>query len=109
VTNPRRAPSSGSPTRLLAIRSSQKAFEAEVEAFLKGGLAIVEEEPATIAWFGVRIGPSTFGILDAFPDEAGRQAHLAGRVAAALTAKAPELLAEPPTIEMIDVLAVKLP
>jgi quinol monooxygenase YgiN len=88
---------------------AKRGKEAEVEAFLKGGLAIVEEEPATIAWFGVRIGPSTFGIFDAFPDEAGRQAHLAGRLAAALIAKAPELLAEPPTIEMIDVLAVKLP
>jgi quinol monooxygenase YgiN len=83
--------------------------EAEVEAFLKGGLAIVEEEPATIVWFGVRIGPSTFGIFDAFPDESGREAHLAGRVAAALMAKAPDLLAEPPKIEKIDVLAFKLP
>jgi quinol monooxygenase YgiN len=83
--------------------------EAEVEALLKGGLAIVEEEPATIVWFGVRIGPSTFGIFDAFPDESGREAHLAGRVAAALMAKAPDLLAEPPVIEKMDVLAVKLP
>jgi quinol monooxygenase YgiN len=83
--------------------------EAELEAFLKGGLAIVEGEPATIVWFGIRIGPSTFGIFDAFPDEAGRDAHLTGRVAAALMAKAPDLLVEPPMIEKIDVLAVKLP
>jgi quinol monooxygenase YgiN len=83
--------------------------EADVEALLKGGLAIVEEEPATIVWFGVRIGPSTFGIFDAFPDESSREAHLAGRVAAALMAKAPDLLAEPPEIKKMDVLAVKLP
>lgn len=83
--------------------------EAEVESFLKGGLAIVQEEPATTAWFAIRMGPSTFGIFDAFPDEAGRQAHLSGRVAAALMAKAPELLAQPPSIEKIDVLAAKLP
>jgi len=83
--------------------------EAEVEIFLKSGLPIVEEEPGTIAWFGLRIGPTTFGIFDAFPDEAGRQAHLAGRVAAALMAKAPELLAGPPVIEKVDVLAYKLP
>jgi hypothetical protein len=51
-----------------------------------------EAEPATIAWFGVRFGPSIFAIFDAFPDEAGRQAHLAGKVAAALMAKAGELL-----------------
>ncbi len=83
--------------------------EAEVESILRGGLAIVEEEPATTAWFGIRMGPSTFGIFDAFPDEAGRQVHLSGRLAAALTAKAPELFARPPAIEKLDVLAVKLP
>ena len=83
--------------------------ETEVEAFLKGGLAIVQGEPATTAWFALRLGPSTFGIFDAFPDEAGRQAHLSGRVAAALMAKAPELLASAPVIEKVDVLAAKLP
>jgi quinol monooxygenase YgiN len=55
------------------------------------------------------MGASTFGIFDAFPDDAGRQAHLSGRVAAALMAKAPELLAKPPQIEKVDVLAAKLP
>jgi quinol monooxygenase YgiN len=53
--------------------------------------------------------PATFGIFDVFPDEAGRNAHLSGRVAAALMAKASDLLAQPPTIEKIDVLAAKLP
>src|SRR6266849_2920263 len=83
--------------------------EADVEKFLRGGLAVVEQEPATTAWFAVRFGPSTFGIFDAFPDEAGRQAHLSGRVAAALMQKAGELLAQPPAIEKVDVLAAKLP
>jgi quinol monooxygenase YgiN len=83
--------------------------EKEVENFLLSGLSIVQGEPATTAWFGLRLGPSTFGIFDAFPDEAGRQAHLSGRVAAALMAKAGELLAKPPSIEKVDVLAAKLP
>ena len=83
--------------------------EAEVEAFLKSGLPLVQDEPATIAWFGIRLGPSTFGIFDAFPDESGRQAHLSGRVAEALMAKASELLSQPPSIEKADVLAAKLP
>jgi quinol monooxygenase YgiN len=83
--------------------------EKEVEEFLRGGLPIVQEEPATTAWFGIRLGPRTFGIFDAFPDEAGRQAHLSGRVAAALMARASELFAQPPTIEKVDVLAAKLP
>ncbi|WP_285415223.1 antibiotic biosynthesis monooxygenase [Pseudomonas sp. efr-133-TYG-5] len=83
--------------------------EKEVESFLLSGLPLVEEEPATTAWFGIRLGPSTFGIFDAFPDEAGRQAHLSGKVAAALMAKSAELFAEPPSIEKVEVLAAKLP
>jgi hypothetical protein len=83
--------------------------EADVENFLRGGLSLVQQEPATTAWFGIRLGPSTFGIFDAFPDESGRQAHLSGKVAAALKEKTVELFAQPPTIEKIDVLAAKLP
>jgi len=83
--------------------------ESEVEDFLKSGLSIVQEEPSTIAWFAIRLGASTFGIFDAFPDESGRQAHLAGRVATALKEKASELLVGSPSIENVTVLAAKLP
>lgn len=83
--------------------------EAELESFLKSAVPLVQQEPATVAWFAIQIGKSTFGIFDVFPDEAGRDAHLNGRVAAALFAKAPELLAAPPSVEKIDVLASKLP
>ena len=86
---------------LLVRLEAKPEKEAEVENFLRGGLSVVQEEPATTAWFAIRLGPSTFGIFDAFPDEAGRQAHLTGRVAAALNAKASELFAQPPAIEMV--------
>jgi quinol monooxygenase YgiN len=82
--------------------------EADLDAFLRSALPLAQEEPATIAWFALRLGPSTFGIFDAFPDDAGRQAHLSGKIAAALMAKAPELLATSPSIEKVDVLAAKL-
>lgn len=94
---------------LLVRLEAKPGKEAEVESFLKGGLAIVEGEPATTTWYAIRMGASTFGIFDTFPNDAGRQAHLSGRVAAALMAKAPELLAKPPVIEKVDVLAAKLP
>jgi quinol monooxygenase YgiN len=81
--------------------------ERDVDEFLRGGLAIVQAEPATVDWFAIRLNASTFGIFDTFADDAGRDAHLAGRVAAALMAKAPDLLAKPPSIEKIDVLASK--
>jgi len=81
--------------------------EQEVADFLRGGLAIVQQEPATIHWYALQLGPSTFGIFDTFPDEAGRQAHLNGQVAAALMAKAGDLFSQPPSIEKVDLLAVK--
>jgi quinol monooxygenase YgiN len=82
--------------------------ETEVENFLRDGLTLVQQEPGTTVWFAIRLGPSTFGIFDAFEDESGRQAHLSGQVAAALKAKASELFAQPPSIEKIDVLAAKI-
>ena len=83
--------------------------EEELASFLIDALPLVEAEPQTVAWFALRTGASSFAIVDAFPDEAGRQAHLDGAVAAALIKRADELLAAQPQIEPVDVLAAKLP
>ncbi|HVK92149.1 MAG TPA: antibiotic biosynthesis monooxygenase [Mycoplana sp.] len=83
--------------------------EQEVGDFLRSALPLVEAEPGTVAWFAIQTGPSSFAIFDAFPDEASRGAHLSGKVAAALMAKADELFASPPQIRKLDVLASKLP
>lgn len=82
--------------------------EAEVARFLESALVLANQEVTTPIWFGLRLGPATFGIFDAFTDEAGRKAHLAGQIAAALMAKASELLTEPPQIEQVEVLAAKI-
>lgn len=82
--------------------------EKDVEDFLQHGLALVQDEPATLRWFAIRFGPSSFGIYDAFPDDSGRQAHLSGQVAQALTDNTGTLFAEP-TIEPVDVIAEKPP
>jgi len=81
--------------------------EAEVADFLEGALPLATGEPATTAWFAIRLGPSTFGVFDVFPDDAGRDAHLNGPIAAALMDSVGTLIAEP-TIEKLDVLAAKL-
>ena len=93
---------------LLVRLEAKPGLEANVEMFLRDALPLVQAELSTVAWFGIRLGSSTFGIFDAFPDEAGRQAHLSGKVAAALMEKAPELFAQPPIIENVDILAAKL-
>ncbi len=92
---------------ILARMEAQPGKEDEVAAFLEGALPLVEAEPGTITWYAVRLGPSEFGIFDTFDDEDGRQAHLNGKVAEALMARASELFASPPDIQQIDVLAAK--
>ena len=90
----------------LLVRLEAKPEKADdVASFLAGALDLVREESGTVTWFAIRIGPTTFGIFDTFRDEGGRQAHLAGPVAAALMENAPTLLAEDPVIEQVEVLA----
>jgi quinol monooxygenase YgiN len=94
---------------LIVRLEAKPGKEEEVAEFLRSAVPLVEQEPATVAWFAVRIGTSSFAIVDAFPDQAGRQAHLEGAVAAALFGKADELLAAAPSVEQVDVLADVLP
>ncbi len=94
---------------LLVRLEAKPGKEASVEKFLTGALTLANQEAATPVWFALRLGPTTFGIFDAFAADSGRQAHLAGPIAAALMANAAELLAKAPQIEHVDVLAAKLP
>jgi quinol monooxygenase YgiN len=97
-------------TRSLFVRLEAKPGKEEaVAAFLKQGLELANQETATPVWFALRLAPATFGIFDAFRDEAGRQGHLNGPIAKALMAQAPHLFASAPVIEPIDVLGAKLP
>ncbi|HEX3596905.1 MAG TPA: antibiotic biosynthesis monooxygenase [Polyangiaceae bacterium] len=93
---------------ILARLVAKPGKEEEVAAFLAGALPLAQKEPATTVWYALRLSKSEFGIFDAFPDDAGRNAHLNGPIASALMAKAGELLAEPPKIEKVDLLAVKM-
>jgi quinol monooxygenase YgiN len=92
---------------LLATVQAKTGKEAEVETFLKSALPLAEDEPGTVRWYAFKIGPDTFGIFDTFNDEEGREAHLSGQIAKALMANADRLLAAPPTIEKLELLAVK--
>jgi quinol monooxygenase YgiN len=93
---------------LLARLVAKPGKEEEVASFLKSALPLAQAELATIVWFALRLSKNEFGIFDAFPDDAGRKAHLNGPIASALMAKAGELLAEPPKTEQVDLWAVKL-
>jgi quinol monooxygenase YgiN len=93
---------------ILATLKAKPGKEAEVEQFLKSALPLANQEAGTTVWFALRMDRNTFGIFDAFADQSGREAHLSGPIAAALMAKAKDLLAEPPDLKMVDVLAAKL-
>jgi len=92
---------------LLARVEAKPGKEDEVEQFLKSALALAEEEGETISWYALKLGPATFGIFDTFNDEQGREAHLSGKIAAALMQHAEELLSKPPQIEKVELIAVK--
>ena len=79
--------------------------------FLRSAVPLVNTEAGTISWFAIQEGPSSFAIFDTFDDEAGRDAHLNGKVAAALMekAKAGDLFAKTPEIHKLGILADKLP
>jgi quinol monooxygenase YgiN len=94
---------------LFARLEAKAGKEKEVAKFLEAGLAMANQEGTTPIWFALRLGPTTFGIFDAFKDENGRQAHLNGPIAKALMAQASELFSKPPAIEQIEILGAKLP
>jgi quinol monooxygenase YgiN len=94
---------------LLIRLQAKPGQESEVEKFLESVIPVVDQEPATTALFGIRLGPSEYGIFNAFPDEAGRQAHMTGQAAEALFARAADLFAQPPAVEPVDIVAAKLP
>jgi quinol monooxygenase YgiN len=93
---------------LFAKLHAKPGQESALQSMLESALALANQEAGTTVWFALKFDSSTFGIFDAFAAEEGRQAHLTGQIAAALMAKAPELLSEAPKIEMVDVLAAKL-
>lgn len=93
---------------LLVRLEAKPGQEQALESFLKGALPIAQQEMFTPVWFALKLGPSTFGIFDGFTDDSGREAHLTGQIAAALMAKAGELLSEAPKIEPVDILASKM-
>lgn len=82
--------------------------EEEVAAFLTSALALANDEAGTIVWFAIRVSKAEFGIFDAFQNEESRKAHIEGPIAKALMSKAEELLAEPPSIKPVEVMAAKL-
>ena len=92
---------------LLAAVQAKPGKEQVVEDFLKSAQPLAQAEPGTISWYAFKTGPDTFGIFDTFASEEARDAHLTGEIAKALMANAEALLAVPPRIEKLEILAVK--
>ncbi|PYX27508.1 MAG: antibiotic biosynthesis monooxygenase [Acidobacteria bacterium] len=81
--------------------------EKEVEDPLKSAQPLAERESGTLSWYAIKMGPTTYGIFDAFADESSRNARLNGDIAKGLFAKAKDLFSKPPDIAKPEILAVK--
>jgi quinol monooxygenase YgiN len=92
---------------LWVMLKAKPGKEAEVEAFLKLGGTMSKDEPKTVNWYGVKVGPGMYGVFDTFDDESGRDAHMNGEIAKALIAKAPDLFSNELKIEKMEILADK--
>lgn len=92
---------------IVALLEAKPGKESVLADLLRSAQALAAQETGTVVWYAFQSGPRSFGIFDAFADEAGRDAHLQGRIAAALLGRADELLASPPDIRKVDVLAAK--
>ncbi len=92
---------------ILALIEAKPGQEAAVADLLVSAQALARQEANTQTWYAFRLGPRSFGIFDTFHDEAGRKAHLEGRIAQALLGKADQLLAAAPDLRMVDLVAVK--
>ena len=90
---------------LLVTLEARAGKEADAEAFLKSAQRLALNEKATLKWYAIKIGPGKFGIFDTFANEAGRNAHLSGRIAKALGARASELFTVPPQVQRVEVFA----
>ena len=98
-----------STVALVVKLEARPGLEEEVAGFLAGALELANAEAGTTVWFALRTDLSTFWIVDSFPGNDERQAHLDGPIAAALMANADRLLSAPPDIRFADVLAAKIP
>lgn len=93
---------------LIVVLEAKSGKEAEVESFLKSALPLVNKEAKTLHWYAIKLSANTYGIVDTFADDAGRDAHLKGKIADSLNSKAPDLLQKAPLIEKVDVIASKI-
>jgi hypothetical protein len=90
---------------MLVMLEARPGKEADAETFLKPAQPLALDEKTTLKWYPIKLGPGKFGIFDTFANEAGRNAHLTGEIAKALTARAIELFAVPPQVAKVEVLA----
>ena len=93
------------PIGLLVTLEARPGKETDAEAFLKSAQPLARDEKGTLKWYAIKLGPGKFGIFDTFANEAGRNAHLTGEIAKALTARADELFTLPPHVDKVEVLA----
>jgi quinol monooxygenase YgiN len=91
----------------LATLEAKEGKGGELAEFLRAGRELALTEDGTVTWYAFRIDENRYGIFDTFETEDARTAHLNGPIPEALGKVAPDLLASEPSIQPVDIIAVK--
>jgi quinol monooxygenase YgiN len=91
----------------LVLLEAKEGKGGELGDFLRAGRELAVAEEGTVTWYAIKVDESHFAIFDTFDTEQDRTAHVNGPIAKALTTITPELLASAPSIQPVDVIAVK--
>ncbi|BBG03855.1 MULTISPECIES: LLM class flavin-dependent oxidoreductase [Pseudonocardia] len=91
---------------VVTLRAKPEKRE-ELADWLREMQAHAQQETGTTTWYAYRVDDDTFGIYDTFPGQQDREAHIHGEIVKSLRVRQQELLAEPPKIRQVDLLAVK--
>src|SRR5258708_2007690 len=93
---------------VLARFEAKPGNEAVAESCHQEALSAVQKQSGTMAWYAFRLGSTTFGVFDVFPNEESRQANFDDG-AARVKEKDSGMIEDTFVIEKFDVLGTKLP
>jgi len=92
---------------ILALLEAKSGKGDELAAFLQAGRQLALAEEGTVTWYAFKISETRYAIFDTFADQDGRTAHINGEIPRALARIADDLLAGEPSIQPVDMIAVK--
>jgi quinol monooxygenase YgiN len=92
---------------ILVLLEAKSGKGDELAAFLQAGRELALAEEGTVTWYAFKISETRYAIFDTFAGQDGRTAHINGEMPKALARITDDLLAGEPSIQPVDIIAVK--